>query len=219
MKERPEHAFNHRQGGVERIGVRKAQYHWGWDWGPKYMTAGPWRPVRLETYCSRIEDLSIQYNMAENFARCEGVISVRVDGFGKQQVRLILRDSREQLMFQTDSEVSANGLVQKPFSFQNPELWYPHGYGSQPLYTLACELVVGGNMVQTLTKKIGLRIAELIQEPDSFGKSFYLRITGIDVFAGGSCWIPADNFIPRISPEKYRAWMELMVESNQIMTR
>jgi beta-mannosidase len=219
MKERPEHAFNHRQGGVERIGVRKAQYHWGWDWGPKYMTAGPWRPVRLETYCSRIEDLSIQYNMAENFARCEGVISVRVDGFGKQQVRLILRDSREQLMFQTDSEVSANGLVQKPFSFQNPELWYPHGYGSQPLYTLACELVVGGNMVQTLTKKIGLRIAELIQEPDSFGKSFYLRINGIDVFAGGSCWIPADNFIPRISPEKYRAWMELMVESNQIMTR
>jgi beta-mannosidase len=219
IKEHPEHAFNHRQGGVERLGVRKAQYHWGWDWGPKYMTAGPWRPVRLETYCSRVDDLSVEYNLAEDFVSCGGVISVRVDGFGRQQVCLILRDSREQLVFQTDSEVSANGLVQAPFSFQNPELWYPHGYGSQPLYTLACELIAGGNVVQTLTKKIGFRTVELIQEPDPFGKSFYFRINGIDVFAGGSCWIPADNFIPRISPEKYRAWMELMVESNQIMTR
>jgi len=219
MKEHPEHAFNHRQGGVERIGVRKAQYHWGWDWGPKYMTAGPWRPVRLETYSSRIEDLSIEYKLSEIFGSCQGVISAQIDGHGTQRARVILRDSKKQLVFQTESEVAADGLVQVPFTFQNPELWYPHGYGSQTLYTLAYELVVGGTVVQTLTKKIGFRTAELIQEPDSFGKSFYFRINGIDVFAGGSCWIPADNFIPRISPEKYRAWTEQMVESNQIMTR
>jgi beta-mannosidase len=219
QKAHPEHTYNCRQGGIERLGVRKAQYHWGWDWGPKYMTAGPWRPIHLETYCSRIENLSIEYALDETGKSCQGIISARIDGHGKHQVRLSLRDSNGDLVFQTDSNVAADGLVQKSFSLQNPSLWYPHGYGSQPRYYLDCELIVHGIAVQVLAKKIGFRRAELIQEVDVYGKSFYFRVNGIDVFAGGSCWIPADNFIPRLSPEKYREWMKLMVESNQIMTR
>lgn len=219
QKAHPEHNYNFRQGGYERLGVRKAQYHWGWDWGPKYMTAGPWRPVRLETYCSRIEDLLIDYTLDEAKGSCQCVISARIDGHGKHQVSFALCDEKGDLVFRTESDVRADGLAQASFSIQNPSLWYPHGYGSQPRYSLHCELIVGGSTVQLLTKRIGFRRAELIQEVDIYGKSFYFRVNGIDVFAGGSCWIPADNFIPRISPEKYREWMKLMVESNQVMTR
>ena len=216
-----EHVYNARQGEIERLGVRKAQYHWGWDWGPKYMTCGPWRPVRIETYSCRIEDLKVEYvcvldEMRENV---QGVISAQIDGNGNEKVRLTLRDEKGEVIFQTDGGVGSEGLAQTPFSLPNPELWYPHGYGSQPLYSLACELIVHGTTVQSMTKRIGFRTAELIQEPDKYGKSFYFRVNGIDVFAGGSCWIPADNFIPRLTPKKYKEWMKLMVESNQIMTR
>lgn len=219
MKEHPEHSFNHRQGGIERLGVRKAQYHWGWDWGPKYMTVGPWRPVRLETYCSRIEDFSIEYKLESNFQRCHGVILAWVNGHKLHKVQLSLYDSKGDLVFKAYGDIDADGMVQIPLSEQNPALWYPHGYGDQSRYILKCELFVDGNCVQTAIKRIGFRTAELIQEIDKFGKSFYFRINGIDVFAGGSCWIPADNFIPRLEPEKYKEWIKLMVESNQIMTR
>ena len=219
VEQHPEHAYNARQGGIERIGVRKAQYHWGWDWGPKYMTCGPWKPVRLETYSSRIEDLRIEYKLNVKRASCEGVISARVDGRGRQQVRFALRDGDNEVTFSTDATAAADGSVETSFSLQNLELWYPHGYGNQPLYRLSCELIVDDNAIHTVIKRIGFRTAELIQEHDNFGKSFYFRVNGIGVFAGGSCWIPADNFIPRLTPTKYRDWMELMVESNQIMIR
>jgi beta-mannosidase len=100
-----------------------------------------------------------------------------------------------------------------------PYLWYPHGYGEQHRYFLDAELFKGQDAVHLITKRIGFRRTVLIQEPDIHGKSFYFRVNGVDIFAGGSCWIPADNFTPRLSPEKYKQWMALMVEGNQIMTR
>jgi beta-mannosidase len=102
---------------------------------------------------------------------------------------------------------------------EDPELWYPHGYGSQPRYYLDAEVQAGGKAIHTLSRRVGLRQADLIQESDIHGKSFYFRVNGIDIFAGGNCWIPADNFIPRLSAEKYKEWVSLMVEGNQIMTR
>ena len=69
------------------------------------------------------------------------------------------------------------------------------------------------------SKKIGIRRVELVQGLDKFGKSFYFRINNVDVFAGGSCWIPADSFLPAIGAERYKKWLELMFEGNQIMTR
>ena len=91
--------------------------------------------------------------------------------------------------------------------------------GPQSRYLFSAKLLSNKICVHEFERKIGFRKAELIQECDEHGKSFYFRINGIDIFAGGSCWIPADNFIPRISPDRYRAWLEMMVEGNQIMTR
>jgi beta-mannosidase len=219
-KSHPEHDYIAHQGSPERLGVRKAQYHWGWDWGPKLMTAGPWRPVRLETYRSRIEDISIEYFLDAGLQNCHGTISACVDGHPGDEIRLALRDAADNLLFEAHRVVvGADGRAQIQFSLRKPSLWYPHGYGRQTRYCLDGELFVGGVPVQLVTKRIGFRRAELIQEADSDGKSFYFRINGVDVFAGGSCWIPADNFTPRLSPKRYREWLTLMIEGNQIMAR
>lgn len=218
-KEHPEHNYIAHQGELDRLGVRKAAYNWGWDWGPRLMTAGPWRPVYLETYDSRIEDTFIEYVLDKDLQLCKGVVSARVDGRKGDQILLVLRSPDGELVFESRCTVGDNSLVQAEFVLQSPSLWYPHGYGAQPRYLLEASLLESGLAVHQVVRKIGFRKAELVQEVDIHGKSFYFRINGIDVFAGGSCWIPADNFVPRISPERYRKWLELMVEGNQVMTR
>jgi beta-mannosidase len=218
-KEHPEHNFIGHLGEVERLGIRKAPYHWGWDWGPKFMTAGPWRPVRLERYSSRVEDVWIEYSLDDDLEDCKGTISARVDGHADEEIRLALRDPKGNLVFEVRCALGPKGLVRIPVSLQKVSLWNPHGYGHQHRYFLDAELFRGDHPVHLETRRVGFRRAELIQELDIYGKSFYFRVNGVDIFAGGSNWIPADSFTPRISPEKYKQWMALLVEGNQIMTR
>ncbi|KAI1621589.1 glycoside hydrolase superfamily [Exophiala viscosa] len=208
-KDHPEHWFIAHQGESTRMGLRKAQYHWGWDWGPRLVTAGIWRPVRLETFSSRVEDVSVQYSVDEKSKDCQGIIDVHVEANAQGP------DGSSVLEKQITVEKSA----QVPFTLRKASLWYPFGYGEQSLYTLTCNIVHGTTIIDNVRRKVGFRKAELVQEKDSYGKSFYVRVNGIDIFAGGSCWIPADPFIPRISAQRYREVLTAMVESNQVMTR
>lgn len=102
---------------------------------------------------------------------------------------------------------------------EDPKVWYPAGYGDQPLYDVSVDIVRKGDILDSWTRRTGFRRSELVQDHDTHGQSFFFRVNNIDVFCGGSCWIPADSFLPRIGPEKYRKWLQLMVEGNQIMTR
>ena len=107
------------------------------------------------------------------------------------------------------------------FHLDNPSLWYPIRYGKQPLYTVKATLLVGADEVDSLSKRIGLRRAELVQRPleGQPGTSFFFEVNNIPLYCGGSDWIPADNFIPRITPERYRNWVKLVADGNQFMIR
>ncbi|KAI0830456.1 glycoside hydrolase family 2 protein [Hypoxylon sp. FL0890] len=209
-----EHTFYVRQTEVSRVPVRKAQYNWGWDWGPILMTAGPWRPVYLEQYVSRIEDVWTHYEVHENLKTVSGRIFARVAGAKSKPITLLL-SLEGKTVWQKECTVDHNGLAEAEFSIVSPLLWYPYGYGAQTRYELKATLAPNDEK----SKYIGFRRAELIQEKDEFGKSFYFRINQIDIFAGGSCWIPADSLLSRISAGGYHDWMKLMVEGNQIMLR
>jgi beta-mannosidase len=89
------------------------------------------------------------------------------------------------------------------------------------LYSLTATLIEDESKISTQTKKFGLRRAELIQRPmnDQPGATFFFQINNIPVFCGGSDWIPADNFIPRITKEKYYDWVKLVADGNQFMIR
>lgn len=107
------------------------------------------------------------------------------------------------------------------FDLDKPKLWYPIRYGAQPLYTVKATLLADDVEVDSTTKKIGLRKAELVQRPlkDQPGTSFFFEINNVPIFCGGSDWIPADNFIPRISTERYRDWVKLVASGHQVMIR
>lgn len=217
MAEHPDHKYVLFNGEPARLCVRKAQYHWGWDWGPVLMTAGPWRAVRLESYQSKIEDLWVEYDVDISSKAVKGTIFTKIEN--PTGVSVTVNVSLQDNVFSGSGEPDSDGLVKVDFKVPDVKLWYPHGYGAQPLYEFSVDLLAGEKELDSKTKKIGLRKVELVQEPDDIGKTFFFRINGVDVFCGGSDWIPADNFVPRITEEKYRKWIQMMVHGNQVMIR
>jgi beta-mannosidase len=213
----PEHRWVGFNGDMSRLAVRKAQYHWGWDWGPILNTCGPWREVRLETYQARIEDLRVDYKLDDSLKTVQGTISARVEGTSATSIVFAVYDG-DKMVFKESAGIN-DGTAKVEFHVSNPKLWYPHGYGEQPLYKVTAKAMVDTVEVHEVERRTGFRRSELIQENDAIGKSFYFRVNGIDVFCGGSDWIPADSFTPRVTEEKYRKWLEMMVDGYQIMIR
>ena len=214
----PEHKWVGFNGDMARLAVRKAQYHYGWDWGPVLMTCGPWRAVRLETYEARVEDLRVDYDVHANFDKVSGTINATIEGSSGKQVKFSAKLAGKDV-FKGTADVSQDGKASIEFHINEPKLWYPHGYGEQTLYDVTATVTNGKEELHSVTKRTGFRKGELIQEPDHLGKSFYFRFNGIDVFCGGSDWIPADSFTPRITEDKYRKWLEMMVDGYQVMIR
>ena len=105
------------------------------------------------------------------------------------------------------------------FELQDPFLWWPKGYGDQALHEISVSLEKEEQQLHQKSKKFGIRTAEVIQQPDKHGKSFYFRINGVDIFCGGACWIPADSLLTNITPDRYRKWIELMAIGHQVMVR
>ncbi|KAI4721452.1 putative beta-mannosidase [Aureobasidium sp. EXF-10727] len=214
----PEHKWVGFNADMARLATRKAQYHWGWDWGPVLMTCGPWRAVRLETSHARISDMRVDYDLNESLDDVVVNISVATERSSEADVKIAIRSGKD-VIFEKTVSVDSKGIAKADFHIAHPKLWYPHGYGEQSLYTCEALLVLNGHNVHSCSRRTGIRSGELIQEPDAVGKTFFFRINGIDVFCGGSCWIPADSFTPRITKEKYRSWLQTLVDGYQVMIR
>lgn len=217
-----EHKFLVRQTEAGRLPVRKAQYNWGWDWGPILMTAGPWKPVLLEHYVAKVDDVWAQYELSGDLQSCSGVIFAKTAGTLQEGDQLQLSLSiDDEVQFQQQVAVDKEHLTQVAFEIHRPKLWWPLGYGEQSRYQLQAKLVSRDNAkgLSALSKLTGFRKTALVQTPDAYGKSFYLRVNDVDVFCGGSCWIPTDSFQASISAQRCRDWMALMARSNQVMLR
>ncbi|KAG4424205.1 Beta-mannosidase B [Cadophora malorum] len=214
----PDHHWGCWNGDTSRLAVRKAQYHWGWDWGPTLMTCGPWRPINLEIFSSRISDLYFTSNVDKSLKSAEFVAKADIEGSATEVKFDILLDGKE---VASKTVTAEKGHASHKFTIDNPALWFPVRYGKQPLYTVTATLIESKSEIDSQSKKFGLRRAELIQRPMTGqpGTTFFFQINNIPVFCGGSDWIPADNFIPRISKEKYYDWVKLVADGNQFMIR
>ena len=210
-----EHRFIAHQTEQSRLPIRKAQYQWGWDWGPILVTAGICKPIYLHSYTSRVDDVWFQAQVSEDLRSVCGKLFTQVSPGRACKVRFTLvKDG--QLLFDNHSVSNETGQASCAFSLPDPALWYPAGFGKAERHELKAT-IVSEHLVSKI-KLIGFRRAQLIQEPDKFGTSFYFRINNIDVFCGGACWIPADSFLA-VAPERYREWMQLLRNGNQNMVR
>ncbi|KAI9875071.1 MAG: Beta-mannosidase B [Pleopsidium flavum] len=214
----PDHHWGCWNGDASRLAVRKAQYHYGWDWGPTLMTCGPWRPINLEIYTSRIADLYFTTEVDQSLKSAEVVAKADIEG---ERLEVKFEISLDGKTVSSETAKVEEGFATATFRTQNPQLWYPATYGKQPLYLLTAILVSGDKEYDKASKRFGLRKAELIQRKldDVPGTTFFFEINNISIFCGGSNWIPADTFIPSISAQRYRDWVKLVVDGNQVMIR
>jgi beta-mannosidase len=157
-------------------------------------TCGPWKDVRLETYEARVEDLQIDYEVVPRLSKVSGKITAFVDGTAGDRIKFSAHLNGEEV-FNGSAELDDQRKAEVEFHVSNPKLWYPHGYGEQPLYTVNASLAHGDNELHSISRRTGFRKTELVQTPDAVGKTFYFRVNGVDVFCGGSDWIPADSFV------------------------
>ncbi|HEU4711028.1 MAG TPA: glycoside hydrolase family 2 protein [Pyrinomonadaceae bacterium] len=201
--------------------TRKAPYHYGWDWGPRFVTSGVWRPVSLQAWDdARISDLQIVANkISTDVAQMTANVEIEANDAGTATVEL---ENVTNKAVAGKQEVKLNKGTNKVtfnFTVARPSLWWPNGLGAQPLYTFRARSTVNGKLTDEATTRTGLRTLELRRERDNAGESFMFVINGVPVFAKGGNWIPSDSFPTRITTEKYRYMLESVRDSNMNMLR
>ena len=201
--------------------TRKAPYQYGWDWGPRFVTSGIWRPIYLEGWNqARVSDLHIlPKEVNQESAKLTANIEIMAVDFNS--ARIIVENLRDKNVA-VSKEVNlmpGRNLLKLDFAIPHPALWWPNGLGEHPLYTFKARLVIAGKLIDEATTRTGLRGLNLRQQPDASGKSFTFEINGVPVFARGGNWIPADSFPTRISKDRYRRLLESVRDTNMNMLR
>lgn len=177
--------------------LRKAHCMFGWDWGPRLPDAGIWRDIRiLGVTTARIRDVQVLQHHEENKVTLEINTHVtELTGSAPVAVTVTAPDGR---VWTTQGE-------QARVEIENPQLWWPAGFGEQPLYTVSVTL---GDNLDGWSRRIGLRTMTVSRRKDEWGESFSHCVNGVDIFAMGADYIPEDNLLPRVNPQRTRRLLE-----------
>jgi beta-mannosidase len=202
--------------------LRKPAYEYGWDWGPRFVTSGIWKPVQIEAWDKvRIADFAIrQRDVSREVAHLDAEVEVEAAGAGPARVSVQYSDNGKPVTLARTVTVHAGrNVIDLPIEIQKPKLWYPAGYGEHPLYQFTAQAGTGGQTAEKRTVKAGLRSVVLHRELDKWGRSFEFVVNGIPVFAKGADVIPFDSFPNRVTTADYRRILESARDANMNMIR
>jgi beta-mannosidase len=202
--------------------IRKAAYEYGWDWGPRFVTSGIWRPAYLETWDeARIENVYVhELDVAQSVAHLDVRTEIIATHAGPADLQLTygLPGTPTHIERQVTLAEGLNHL-DIPVEIDHPSLWYPAGYGAQPIYHFQIDVNVAGKKADTAEAKAGLRTIVLRRDLDKWGRSFEFDVNGIPVFAKGADVIPFDSFPSRVTTEQYRHILQSAKDANMNMIR
>ena len=177
--------------------IRKAHCMFGWDWGPRLPDAGIWRPISLiGADTARLKGVYVTQDHHDGVVDLNFDVEVQsLSDAGPAWTYTAAVTAPDGRRYACDP---LSGRVRIP----DPQLWWPNGYGAQPLYTLRVELSAGGQLLDVWEKRIGLRTMTVHREPDAWGEGFAHRVNGVDIFAMGADYIPEDNLLTRVDRAK-----------------
>ncbi len=201
--------------------ARKAPYHYGWDWGPRYVTSGIWRPVFLRAWNKlELKDAWIkQQQLTDASATLEASLTIDVQQSGAYTA--VVHSGNKAFTAQK-LQASLQAGAQKlsiPFTIRQPKRWWPNGLGEQHLYPVTVSILHGKDTVQQMTRRVGLRTVEVVNAPDKDGTAFFVKVNGKPVFMKGANYIPSDNFLPRVTDDRYHKMFQDMEISHFNMIR
>ncbi|MGH2665793.1 beta-mannosidase [Flavobacterium sp.] len=200
--------------GDEKVFTRKAQYQFGWDWGPRFVTAGIWKDVKLVFWNSAsISNIKyIQKSLSDDQANLEFITEIVSNSNGEYQLVINEKAATVQL------RKGKNNIVVK-YLVEKPKRWWSNGLGEAYLYPFSISLSRKNTVLSKKEMNIGLRTIELVQDKDKSGKSFYFKLNGIPVFMKGANYIPPDSFLPRAKDSVYKGIVKNAVVANMNMLR
>ena len=187
--------------GNERL--RKAHSMFGWDWGPQTIDAGIFRPIYLQAYShARIADVRIHQQHGETVS-VQTAVTVSDAAPGQQVCITICEDHADTPLHREICTVDASGTAAVDVCIADPKLWWPNGYGDQPLYTVTATLLNDRKQpLETVTRRIGLRTLTISQDADAWGSEFAFCVNGVKIFTRGGNYIPDDCLYTRITTQK-----------------
>ncbi len=210
----------------ERVYIRKAQFGYGWDWGPRLPTIGLWRPVELRRQrrvaLTGLHFTTLKIDRAQDIALV--AVRVEVERFATDQpLTAHLRLTSPGGALALEYTLHLNGDVATAYLQVNqPHLWWTHDLGQPALYTLQVTLSQAGLDLARQQAQVGLRTLTLDQSPDTDepGTRFFrFVLNDVPIFAKGADWIPADSFVGAIPPEQYDKLLTAARDANMNMLR
>lgn len=200
--------------------VRKAHCMFGWDWGPQMPDSGIWRNIYIKGFHkARIEDVYITQQHSEKFVLLDvKVTHTPLDGscvhcFPKDlTIEVNIKTPEGSRLTHSSKVKSCENHIQ--VEIPDPKLWWPNGYGEQPLYDVEILLQDKDEVLDYKTYRIGLRTMTVRREKDSWGEAFEIHVNGVSIFAMGADYIPEDSILARCSPERTERLIQDCVEAN-----
>ncbi len=189
--------------------LRKAHCMFGWDWGPQLPDMGIWRDVWLiATNSARLDSIYVEQEFTDDYSALTLTISAEIDNFDNSTVT-------------ADAEITlSDGRILKGvltsgkavFKLANPDLWFPRGYGRQPLNTVTVRLYKNNSMLDEITEKVGFR--KLTVHKDDKSGTFCFNCNGVDIFAMGANYIPLDQIFPYITKSRIHDFLQQCITAN-----
>ncbi len=191
--------------------IRKQQCQFGWDWGPRFVTAGIWRDLRFEGWSqNRLLGVRITQEHA-----ADGPVTLAL----APELARADRSATCHYRLKLSGIVVAEGVGTR-IVIDHPQLWWPNGHGAQPLYTLAIEIRrADGTPIGARVHRVGLRTIELDRHADAAGETFQFKVNGRVIFAKGANWIPAHAFVTTLKRSDYERDLRSAVEAHMNMIR
>ena len=190
--------------------ARKAGSHYGWDWGPRLITCGVWKPAYIEAWddlridAVHIKTLELDSPSVKTGSARKAIMQADIDVVADRPMEAIvsIRHDGRTLCSERHALGEGDNNISCDFELKKPALWWSNGSGAQPIYEFTVE-IQSGTAGASYVQRTGVRTVEVLREEDAMGRSMSLRLNGYDIFCKGANWIPIDNFPGRRGRKDY----------------
>lgn len=189
--------------------IRKAHCMFGWDWGPQLPDLGIWRNVWITAHnTARLDSFYVEQDFSEDYSALSLTVTAEIECYDNSEI------TADAEIFLSDGRILKGVLTSRKavFKLANPDLWYPRGYGNQPLNKVTVRLYKGTDLLDEKTEIIGFRKLT-VNRNDEKGL-FCFNCNGIDVFSMGANYIPLDQILPYITKSRIHDFFEHCINAN-----
>lgn len=158
---------------TERMYTRRMQCTYSWDWVDRFVTMGIYRGACLHVpECREIADLRAETRAADAFGALL-FCGVEFSGAGEGAECELSLDAPDGRRVYSKTRLIVEDTISEMIDVDSPELWWPNGYGAQPMYTLTARVVKDGDCLSEKRLHVGIRTMRILQKRDLPGSEYY----------------------------------------------